>query len=209
LVAQHDVFLSYHWRDHGAVEAVARQLRQDGLTVFLDRWYLVPGRPWPQALEAVLHACHAVAVFLGPHGMGPWRQREKDLALDRQAHDPTFPVIPVLLPSADPALGFLGLNTWVDLRARLDDPRSLAVLVAAVRGEAPGPAPQERLVATLASICPYRGLRPFREEDMPFFFGREAFTGRLVEVVNQQTLVAVVGASGSGKSSVVRAGLVP
>jgi ABC-type phosphate/phosphonate transport system ATPase subunit len=44
---------------------------------------------------------------------------------------------------------------------------------------------------------------------MPFFFGREAFTGRLVEVVNQQTLVAVVGASGSGKSSVVRAGLVP
>jgi Novel STAND NTPase 1 len=95
------------------------------------------------------------------------------------------------------------------LRARLDDPRSLAVLV--VRSE-------ERPLALPCKsgwwrrwppICPYRGLRPFREEDMPFFFGREAFTGRLVEVVNQQTLVAVVGASGSGKSSVVRAGLVP
>jgi TIR domain len=111
LVTQYDVFLSYHSRNHAAVEAVARQLREVGLTVFLDRWYLVPGRQWPEVLEEVLHNCHAVAIFLGPDGMGPWQQREKDLALDRQARDPTFPVIPVLLPSADPTLGFLGLNT--------------------------------------------------------------------------------------------------
>ena len=84
--------------------------------VFLDRWYLAPGRPWPQALEEALHTCRAVAVFLGPAGMGPWQQREHYLALDRQAASATFPVIPVLLPGADPALGFLGLNTWVDLR---------------------------------------------------------------------------------------------
>ena len=32
-----DVFLSYHWRDHARVEAVARWLREQGLTVFLDR----------------------------------------------------------------------------------------------------------------------------------------------------------------------------
>jgi hypothetical protein len=184
-VTQYDVFISYNWQDHTAVEFIARRLREHGLTVFLDRWYLVPGRAWPQALEDALHACRAVAVCLGSSGMGPWQQREHDLALDRQARNPTFPVIPVLLPSADPPLGFLGLNTWVDLRARLDDPLSLAVLVAAVRGEAPGPGLQERLAATLATICPYRGLRPFREEDTPYFFGREAFTGRLVEVVNQ------------------------
>jgi sugar lactone lactonase YvrE len=57
--------------------------------------------------------------------------------------------------------------------------------------------------------CPYRGLLAFREQDEPFFFGREAFTERLIEVIGQRSLVAVVGPSGSGKSSVVQAGLLP
>ncbi len=58
--------------------------------------------------------------------------------------------------------------------------------------------------------CPYRGLSAFREDDATFFFGREAFVERLVEAVGQQPMVAVVvGASGSGKSSAVFAGLLP
>ncbi|MEG5066693.1 trypsin-like peptidase domain-containing protein [Microcoleus sp. B3-A4] len=57
--------------------------------------------------------------------------------------------------------------------------------------------------------CPYRGLSAFREEDAQFFFGRENFTQQLVDVVQTQQLVAVIGSSGSGKSSVVFAGLVP
>jgi hypothetical protein len=58
-------------------------------------------------------------------------------------------------------------------------------------------------------ICPYRGLFAFREEDAQFFHGRENFTQTLVEVVQRHELVCVIGASGSGKSSVVFAGLVP
>ena len=57
--------------------------------------------------------------------------------------------------------------------------------------------------------CPYRGLSAFREKDAPLFFGREAFSQTLAEQVQQEGLVAVVGPSGSGKSSVVFAGLVP
>jgi WD40 repeat protein len=57
--------------------------------------------------------------------------------------------------------------------------------------------------------CPYRGLFAFREEDAPFFFGREAFAQRLVSAAQGGRLVAVVGPSGSGKSSVVFAGLLP
>lgn len=57
--------------------------------------------------------------------------------------------------------------------------------------------------------CPYRGLSAFQEEDVDLFFGREAFIDRLVEVVADKKLVAVIGASGSGKSSVVLAGLIP
>ena len=41
-----DVFISYHWRDREGVESVAIALRERGLSGFLDRWYLVPGRPW-------------------------------------------------------------------------------------------------------------------------------------------------------------------
>ncbi|NJM73217.1 MAG: CHAT domain-containing protein, partial [Scytonema sp. RU_4_4] len=59
------------------------------------------------------------------------------------------------------------------------------------------------------NICPYRGLFSFQEEDAPFFRGREVFTTSLVEAVQKQPLVAVIGSSGSGKSSVVFAGLVP
>jgi len=57
--------------------------------------------------------------------------------------------------------------------------------------------------------CPYRGLFAFREQDARFFFGREAYTEKLVEAVQKQPLIAVIGASGSGKSSVVYAGLIP
>ncbi len=56
---------------------------------------------------------------------------------------------------------------------------------------------------------PYLGLSAFAEKDAAFFFGREKFTEELFDMAHQQNLVAVIGASGSGKSSVVFAGLVP
>jgi DNA-binding SARP family transcriptional activator/WD40 repeat protein len=59
---------------------------------------------------------------------------------------------------------------------------------------------------------PYKGLRPFIEADAGDFFGRETFVARLVERMahdgSTPRFIAVVGPSGSGKSSVVRAGLV-
>jgi hypothetical protein len=204
-----DVFLSYSHADRDAVERLGRALRDRGLTVFIDRWYLVAGQSWPETLEKHLSDCRAVAVCIGASGMGAWQQREHYKALDRQAHQPGFPVIPVLLPGAvDPALGFLGLNTWVDLRQGPEDGVTIEILARAARGLPPGD--QAALAAgPRGAICPYRGLLPFREEDAAFFIGREAFTTTLIEKVRSSNLVAVVGASGSGKSSVVRAGLAP
>ncbi len=63
--------------------------------------------------------------------------------------------------------------------------------------------------AIRASICPYRGLEPFREEDAAFFCGRDDAIRELVARVQEYSFVAVVGPSGSGKSSLVFAGLVP
>ncbi len=186
---QYDVFLSYHWRDHDAVERIAAGLDTRGLRVFFDRWYLTPGLPWPQTLEHALERCRAVAICVGPEGMGPWQMREHFLALDRQIdrekRGETFPVIPVLLPGADPPLGLLKLNTWVTLRAGGDDALALEAIARTIRGLPPGP---DEVVRVLASICPYRGLQVFREEDAPFFFGREAFTDRLVEEIRAQTV---------------------
>jgi formylglycine-generating enzyme required for sulfatase activity len=204
-----DVFLSYHWRDHREVESLAQTLRQEGLKVFLDRWYLTPGQPWPQALERALASCSAVVVCVGPGDMGPWQQRETYYALEQQAHRPEFPVIPVLLPGADPALGFLAQNTWVDLRTGVDQLIQIRVLAAAIRGEPPGPEFRERIRETRTTVSPYRGLAYFREEDAPFFFGRDAAIETLYKALQKSTCVALIGASGSGKSSVVRAGLVP
>jgi WD40 repeat protein/DNA-binding SARP family transcriptional activator len=82
------------------------------------------------------------------------------------------------------------------------------------RGEWPPPA---LVVAELPVVeprvvgpCPYRGLAAFRQQDTDMFFGREAFVDRLAAAVDHETtVVAVVGASGSGKSSAVFAGLLP
>ena len=60
---------------------------------------------------------------------------------------------------------------------------------------------------------PYKGLRAFKEADADDFFGREELTGqllaRLAEPGKGNRFLAVVGPSGSGKSSVVKAGLIP
>ncbi|RIK28913.1 MAG: hypothetical protein DCC56_14645 [Anaerolineae bacterium] len=59
-------------------------------------------------------------------------------------------------------------------------------------------------------ICPYLGLEAFTEETEEFFFGREALTKKLLSVLGEGCrFLAVFGPSGSGKSSVVRAGLLP
>ena len=57
--------------------------------------------------------------------------------------------------------------------------------------------------------CPYKGLVPFQPEDADVFFGREELVEDLVGRLNDAAFLAVVGASGSGKSSLVRAGIVP
>ena len=57
---------------------------------------------------------------------------------------------------------------------------------------------------------PYKGLRPFSENDAGDFFGRDALVGELLErLAEGARFICVLGASGSGKSSMVRAGLIP
>ncbi len=65
------------------------------------------------------------------------------------------------------------------------------------------------MTADPAPANPYPGLRAFEPDDSSCFFGRERETDELRRRLRQTRLLAVVGASGSGKSSLVRCGLVP
>ena len=70
----------------------------------------------------------------------------------------------------------------------------------------------EAAIATTAARNPYKGLRAFDEADAADFYGREALVRRLREALERRTgsrLVVLAGPSGSGKSSVVKAGLIP
>ncbi|MGE5374875.1 MAG: helix-turn-helix domain-containing protein, partial [Bacteroidota bacterium] len=70
--------------------------------------------------------------------------------------------------------------------------------------------------APVLGLCPYKGLNYFEESDADLFMGREELTARLLERVldmssspTSNRFLAVIGASGSGKSSLLHAGLIP
>jgi len=60
-----------------------------------------------------------------------------------------------------------------------------------------------------AGECPFKGLAPFQPDDADLFFGRERLVDELVARLATTPLLAIIGPSGSGKSSLLRAGLLP
>ncbi|QBD77294.1 hypothetical protein EPA93_15355 [Ktedonosporobacter rubrisoli] len=62
----------------------------------------------------------------------------------------------------------------------------------------------------LEDVCPYKGLEPFTEQDAKFFFGRERYIHELIELLlRDKRLLAILGPIGSGKTSVLQAGVLP
>jgi CHASE2 domain-containing sensor protein len=206
------VFLSHNSRDKSVVARLAVKLKREGVEPWLDSWNLTPGGRWQEELAAGLRNASACAVFIGPDDIGDWEREELAVASNRAATDRDFRLFLVLLPGvpdrfdADALSPFLSMRTWVDLRAGVDDPRGFQALVNAVHGIPLGP---DIAIEPRPGICPYRGLRPFEEDDAEFFFGRDADIQRLLEKLKSTSVLAVVGSSGSGKSSLARAGLVP
>jgi len=117
----------------------------------------------------------------------------------------------------------------LELNQRQPDPATIAARFVPILDLADEPAAAARLLdlahqaqpqdLTASEIPPYKGLNSFDVADADAFFGREAVTQQLVADVlacagtapgpRPARWVAIVGASGSGKSSVVRAGLIP
>ncbi len=69
--------------------------------------------------------------------------------------------------------------------------------------------PEGMIVNVDPNYCPYKALEAFTTEDKDFFFGRDDLIQEIIDKLQDKTFVMVVGASGSGKSSLVQAGVVP
>jgi WD40 repeat protein len=92
------------------------------------------------------------------------------------------------------------------IRVRLDcrEPDQWSVAMERLRNELGAPVAQETLIE-----CPYPGMAPFTAANSKFFTGRKDLIAKMQQQLRYQNTLFVIGASGSGKSSLVAAGLLP
>lgn len=205
------VFLCHNSTDKASVEQIAGWLLKQDIRPWLDSWNLIPGEVFQPKIEEALRKSDAIAVFIGPADRSPYQNEELYYAIDRRGRLGA-PVIPVLLPGAPPGVeeGFLGNRTFVRFGS-LEDTDALRLLVCGIKGIAPGPDVQARPAVDGSS--PYPGLAAFDVNDWPLFFGRDRVVSQTIEKLDKSIsaaarIVSIVGTSGSGKSSVARAGVI-
>jgi hypothetical protein len=214
------VFLCHNSADKPSVEFLAQRLMAAGIQPWLDKWNLIAGEVFTPKIEEALSQCTAIAVFLGPTGRSPYQHEEVQLAINSRGRLGVR-VIPVLLPGASPdaSTGLLANRNQVTF-TNLNDTEAFRLLVCGIKGEEPGPPPSADAAAAAANRfsdgrSPYPGLAAFDVQDWDVFFGRDRLIKRAVDklesAVNHHEMarfLAIVGGSGSGKSSLARAGIV-
>ena len=161
------------------------------------------GKNWERELYAQLRQADAV-VFIASEESVLFRWCFAELALARSLRRPVFPI----RVDDDAELDLLRNEQWTDL----DDPNLVVRLEA---GFAAAGLDDTNSFTRDRTRSPYPGLMPFSEQDAAVFFGRVSETTKLIDLL-QPTLqrgtgrfIAIVGPSGSGKSSLLQAGLLP
>ena len=203
------VFLSYHTPDRvlalGLKSAIEAAL--PGADVFVDQTHLRYGHLWQPALFDAITKAQAFVVLVS-NRLGDWQKVEYYEARDRKAKDDGFVLLPVIIAdrAKGPAANLPGLAQlhWME-STEPTAPEPLAKIVAALQSrELPKPPEPWR------AINPYRGLSALEEQDADFFFGRDGETEDIIAqmISKPGRLIALVGKSGVGKSSLVQAGVI-
>lgn len=124
-IGDYDVFFCYNSDNRTEVDRIARECRNALILPWIDHQALRPGSDWQSVIETVLMRIPAVAVFIGPDGVGPWQDKEVRTVLQRFANRSDPIVVPVILHDVEgtPKLPpFLSQYQWVDFRKTKDDP---------------------------------------------------------------------------------------
>jgi WD40 repeat protein len=203
------IFLSHSSIDNAVAMELRSWLEELGFaSIFLDfdpEQGIPPGRDWEKELYSQLRSCRAVIVLCSGHSMAsPWCFAEITHA--RALGKALFPV-KVVDCKVHPILQTVQL---VDLTVHREE--GLARLR---RGLEQAGLDSANSFDWQRTRSPYPGLAAFDADDAAVFFGRDAEIGRGLDLLNRQRrfggarFVLVLGASGSGKSSLLRAGLLP
>src|SRR5215467_2307312 len=207
---QRHIFLSHAGADTSAARQLAEMLRRHGLDVWFDKDNLQPGDRWMEILEEAISNASAMIVYIGSLGIQAWVDREVRFGLVRNTQDrQSFRFIPVLGNGADPAKlpPFVQQQQCVDLRDRERAPEQIRRLLEILRKASPSQAAVP--IEYWTTHSPFRSLQIFGPEDSWLFFGRDHDTGELLTRLGRAPTLAVIGNSGSGKSSLIQAGLIP
>ena len=208
-----DVFLWHHPTDRQTVRILSTCLKEQGLRIWDERR---EGDYSPRAMNDILTRVHACIICLGPGGaeqnnssrlVTPW-EHDPSMRDSLAFHSDELHLFPLLLPGAgfperqSRLPGFLRGLAWRSCEDGLDE-ATLSVIAREIKGT------RRQREPLPEGICPFRGLEVFREEDAHLFFGRESVVWRITRYLADHAFIAVLGPSGSGKSSVVQAGVLP
>jgi cellulose biosynthesis protein BcsQ len=212
-LAGYDVFLSYIEDDRAAAESIRDRLLRAGLTIFdlPTEPQLDPTSAAVTGIQRALEQSRAILLLLGASGQAAWQNEVLRAMFEERTRAANIPCAAILLPGTPtPKFAslprFIAERQWVDLRKSLDDEAGFERLIAVLTDQQAGkPAPR----AAVEHGAPFMGLNPFGEQDASLFFGRNQQVAQLVERARDDRFIALLGPSGSGKSSLVRAGLIP
>lgn len=200
--ADYDLFISFAPADHAWVEGyLIHALQSAGLRLITEADFKL-GVPRIAQFEQAVIASHRTLLVLSPAYLGDDVAQFVDiLAQTYGLHQNTWQIIPLILrpvPNLPPRLAMLH---GLDATHPADHDKVVARLAKEMGGGPPASLP--------LPPCPYPGLAPFSEADQRRFFGRSQEVAEMVERLNFHPFLAVIGPSGSGKSSLVAAGLLP
>ena len=167
-----DVFLCHNGQNLPHIEQIGRQLQEQGLRVWLDKWEVDPEEPWKPALDALMLDIGSVALFVGADGEVPWQD------LDIQAFLLEFvqrdcPVIPVVLEKVGkvPSLpSYLKDLTYIDFRKYKPDP--INELYSRISAKPEYVIPQQVEEPQPHAPTPPTATEPFKLEEESFKLGR-------------------------------------
>lgn len=129
------VFLSYAASDREQAQKLLENLRHAGIRTWFDQESLIPGENWQKAILQAVESTRAVLLLFGKGShRSPWQEREMQAALEREARDPAYRIIPVLLPGVEPEQlpPAIRGHLWIDLRSEIDSSTAINRLVASL-----------------------------------------------------------------------------